>query len=125
MSIFKKLFKRPVKTDKSLTDLTHSIDSHTELTERVVKQIIDGKLYDTSKATKIGSVVVPEDEIPDSKLDFRTLYGQEVIIYKGTTKYFIRCCGYIQPVSEAWVRKWIGQQDIEKYIELFGEPELA
>lgn len=118
MSIFKKLFRESAEIDKDFTD-------YTEPKERVVRKIIDGILYDTSKATNVGFVVVPEDEIFCGKACSLTLVGQEVIIYKGTTKYFICYCDYIQPVSEAWVRKWIGQQDIEKYIELFGEPEFA
>jgi len=71
MSIFKKILNKSVETDKSLTDLSQNIDIQTEPKEMVIRKIIDEKLYDTSKATKIGYVVVPEDEIPDSKLYFR------------------------------------------------------
>lgn len=74
MSVFEKLLKESVETD-----LSHSIDidSHMEPTERAIKRIIDGKLYDTSRATKICSVVVPEDEILNSKLHFCTLGGDK------------------------------------------------
>ena len=52
-------------------------------------------------------------------------FKQKVTIYKGNTEFFITYSCYLQPVDEKWVRNWIGKQDIDKYIELFGEPELA
>ena len=93
--------------------------------EWAISKIINGKLYDTSKAQEICSVVVPVDEIPDYNFPFFCLGGQEVTIYKGRTEYFITyyCC--LNQVSEEWVKKWLGEQNVDKYIELFGEPEMA
>ena len=125
MSIFKRDSKDIAELDKQLTDMKTSLEEHTEQKELVIMKIIDGKLYDTSKAKKICSVVVPETEIPECKFPFWTLGGQEVTIYKGNTEFFITYSCYLQPVDEKWVRNWIGKQDIDKYIELFGEPELA
>lgn len=64
-------------------------------------------------------------EIPDCKLCLSSIFGEKVTIYKGNTEYFITYYSYLQPVDEEWVKRWIGKQNIEKYIELFGEPELA
>ena len=125
MSILRKKSKKAIELCENHEAHTSEFENHAEPIERPIRAIIDGKMYDTSKAKKIGSVVVRENEISGSKLDFCTYGGQEVIIYKGNTKYFIRYYCYLQPVSEAWVREWLGKQNIEKYIELFGEPELA
>ena len=125
MSIFKRKIEDITEVDKLLTDMVPVLEEHSEQKELVIRKIIDGKLYDTSKAKKICSVVVPETEIPECKIPFWTLGGQEVTIYKGNTELFITYSCYLQPVDEKWVRNWIGKQDIDKYIELFGEPELA
>lgn len=92
---------------------------------RILKAIIDGKLYDTSKAKEIGSVILHSEEIPNYDLPISYLGGQEVIIYKGITEWFIAYFYILQPVSEEWVRETLGKHNVGKYIELFGEPELA
>lgn len=125
IGIFKRESKDIAELDKALTDMVPTSEEHSEQKELVIRKIIDGKLYDTSKAEKICSVVVPEREIPKCKLYFCTLGGQKVTIYKGNTEFFIVYLSCLQPVDEEWVRNWIGKQDIDKYIELFGEPELA
>ena len=125
MSIFKRKSKDVAEVDKPLTDMVPGSEEHTEQKELVIRAIIDGKLYDTSKAEKFCTVTVPEQEIPGCKFPFWTLGGQKVIIYKGNTEFFITYSCYLQTVDEEWVRNWIGKQDIDKYIELFGEPELA
>lgn len=125
MNIFKRKSKDIAELDKALTDMVPALEEHDEPKELVIRKIIDGKLYDTSKAEKICTVVVPEDEIPECKFPFWTLGGQKVTIYKGNTEFFITYSCYLQPVDEEWVRNWIGKKDIDKYIELFGEPELA
>ena len=125
MSIFKRKIEDITEVDKLLTDMVPVSEEHSEQKELVIRKIIDGKLYDTSNAKNICSVVVPENEIPECKFPFWTLGGQKVTIYKGNTEFFITYSCYLQPVDEKWVRNWIGKQDIDKYIELFGEPELA
>lgn len=125
MGIFKRESKDISELDKQLTDMEPAPEEHSELKDCEIRKIIGGKLYDTSKAEKICTVAVPEQEIPEYKFPFWTLGGQEVKIYKGNTEYFIVYLSCLQPVDEEWVRNWIGKQDIDKYIELFGEPELA
>lgn len=124
-NIFKRESKDIAELDKALTDMVPALEEHDEPKELVIRKIIDGKLYDTSKAEKICTVLVPEAEIPECKFPFWTLGGQKVTIYKGNAEFFITYSCYLQPVDEEWVRSWIGKKDIDKYIELFGEPELA
>lgn len=125
MSIFKRKVKEIAEFENSLVNTKPDTEEHTEQKEWAISKIINGKLYDTSKAQEICSVVVPVDEIPDYNFPFFCLGGQEVTIYKGRTEYFITyyCC--LNQVSEEWVKKWLGEQNVDKYIELFGEPEMA
>ena len=125
MSIFKRKVKEIAEFENSLVNTKPDTEEHTEQKEWAISKIINGKLYDTSKAQEICSVVVPVDEIPDYNFPFSCLGGQEVTIYKGRTEYFITyyCC--LNQVSEEWVKKWLGEQNVDKYIELFGEPEMA
>lgn len=88
-----------------------------------VRVVINHKLYDTSKAQKICDIVVPGEELSDIPLT--NLFGKHVTVYKGNAEYFIAGYSTIVPVDEQWVREWLGKRNVEKYIELFGEPELA
>ena len=125
MSIFKRKIEDITEVDKLLTDMMPVSEEHTEQKEFVIRAIVDGKFYDTSKAEKICTVQVTIHEIPDCKLCIGSIFGEKVTIYKGNTEYFITYYSYLQPVDEEWVKRWLGKQNIEKYIELFGEPELA
>lgn len=125
MSIFNRKSKNIAEIDKELTGKESVSEEHTEQKEFVIRVIVDGKLYDTSKAEKVCTVQVTIHEIPDCKLCVGSIFGEKVTIYKGNTEYFITYCSYLQPVDEEWVKRWLGKQNIEKYIELFGEPELA
>lgn len=91
----------------------------------VLQIIVNGKLYDTSKATHICDLYLDHREIPNFKPVLCCLMGEDVSLYKGNTEYFIAYCGYIEPVTEEWVKDILGQYNTEKYIEQFGEPELA
>ena len=91
----------------------------------VVSKIIGGKLYDTSKATHICDLCLWSEKIPEYKLMVHSLCGEDVSLYKGNTEWFISYHCVIQPVSEEWVKDIFGLHKPEKYIELFGEPELA
>lgn len=125
MNIFKRKSKDITELDKPLTDMISVSDEHTEQKELTLQKIIDGKLYDTSKAYKVCTVQLTMHEIPDCKLCVGSFFGEKVTIYKGNTEYFITYYSYLQPVSEELVKNWLGDQNFEKYIELFGEPELA
>ena len=91
----------------------------------VLQRIVNGKLYDTSKATHICDLCLDHREIPNFKPILCCIMGEDVSFYKGNTEYFIAYCGYIEPVTEEWVKDLLGQYKPKKYIELFGEPELA
>lgn len=89
----------------------------------IVRAVINHKLYDTFKAQKICDIIVPGEEL--SGIPLTNLFGKHVTVYKGNAEYFIEGYSTIIPVDEQWVREWIGKRNVEKYIELFGEPELA
>lgn len=91
--------------------------------ENVVRAVIDNKLYDTSKAQKICDITVPIMELPN--IPCFDGFGKRVRVYKGNTEYFVEGCAIITHVDEKWVKKWLGKLNVEKYIELFGTPELA
>lgn len=77
------------------------------------------------KATHICDLCLDHREIPNFKPILCCIMGEDVSFYKGNTEYFIAYCGYIEPVTEEWVKDLLGQYKPKKYIELFGEPELA
>lgn len=108
--------KKKVK-DNSIVD--------TEPQRKVVRKIINGKLYDTSKAQKICHILISHRDIPEYKLIVCNLCGEEVDIYIGSTEFFLEYSGVIQPVTEEWGKEVLGKRNVDKYIELFGEPELA
>lgn len=114
---FKKRVKETASLDKVLID--------TEPQRRVLKAIIDGKLYDTLKAEEICSLILHREDIPNYNSIVCYLGGQEVIVYKGNVEWFIVYFYTLQPVSEEWVKEMLGKHNVEKYIELYGEPELA
>ena len=95
----------------------------TEENTSIVRAVINHKLYDTAKAQKICDIVVPSEEL--SGIPLTNLFGKHVTVYKGNAEYFIAGYSTIVPVDEQWVREWLGKRNVEKYIELFGEPELA
>ena len=104
-------FKKKVEElERALTD------KQEEPKERVVRKIIDGKLYDTSKAVKITSYEI-----------FSILLGVKITctLYKGNEEWFEDMEGYIFPKTEAGAKKILAEHDVDKYIQYFGEPELA
>lgn len=117
-------FKKRKKNDISKIDAD-------KITTGVMKEkhadirVINGKLYDTSKATYICDLCLLRDDIPNYDLIIFDLRGEDVSIYKGNSEWFITLYGNIKPVTEEWVKDILGQYNTEKYIELFGEPELA
>lgn len=73
-----------------------------------MKQIIDGFLYDTDTAEQI------------------YLETQRNVGYYMTSKrkFFVAySTGEIRVVDENFVRDFLGKNDINKYIEIFGEPQ--
>lgn len=93
------------------------------------KSIINGKLYDTEKSTKIC-------QTKDHRLLFITPNGNyfscdtengeyiqsgEDVVYQ----VFAVIYSDIRPETEQYTRENIGMYDVEKYVELFGEVEEA
>lgn len=73
-------------------------------------QIINGLLYDTTSAK-----LIYLDETNNRRW-YKTQNGNYFVLY-GT--------GEIAQKSEEAVKDYLGQRDVEKYIELFGEPQEA
>lgn len=97
-------------------------------TETVVRNVIDGKLYDTSKATRICAIWIPKQEIP-FELHPTGILGclEEYIVdlYVGNQTFFCVFCDRVFVVSDEWAKKWLGICNVDKYIAIFGKPELA
>lgn len=75
-----------------------------------MKRIINGLMYDTDV-----SDVIFTDEINMRRL-YRSQNGRFFMFFQN---------GEIVPKDEESVKKYLGEHDTEKYIELFGEVEGA
>lgn len=110
------------------SDIAQKSELKADKAETVVRIIIDGKLYDTSRATKICTMCIPKQEIP-SKLHptgiLGCLDGYDVDLYRGKQTFFCVFCKRVFVVSNEWTKKWLGICNADKYIEMFGKPELA
>lgn len=76
-----------------------------------MKQIIDGKLYDTSKATLI--------YIDNDLWKPRNYYQTN----KGTYFCWFRRNGKLDIVDESIIKSVLAEHDVDKYIEIFGAVE--
>lgn len=76
----------------------------------MMKKIIDNLLYDTET-----SELIHNDEI-NKRLWYLTPNGNYFCFFKN---------GDIVPKTEEAVKDYLGKNDVEKYIELFGEPQEA
>lgn len=97
---------------------------------RHCKQIVDGLLYDTQKATQIAWGIFVTDSGRYFKVDVKEEntweyeYDEETKEQvQNNVKYFIY--NNIQPLTEERIKVIIGLEDVDKYIELFGEVEEA
>ena len=75
-----------------------------------MKRVVDGLLYDTDS-----SELIYTDEDKHRKL-FKTENGNFFMLF---------ITGEIQPKSEESTKDYLGKYDVNKYIEIFGEPEKA
>ena len=115
------MFLKNKKDGDIVIDL--DINTNVESNKKIRPVIINNKLYDITKATKIFEGTLFKLDMPEY---FDTIYAFTIVsIYKGNTEWFCLVCGLIVVVDEEWVKKVLGRYDVEKYIELFGEPELA
>lgn len=75
-----------------------------------MKQIINDLLYDTEKSTLIYTE-------KDTKRR----------LFQTPNNHFFMCyiSGEIVPKSESETKDYLGERDIDKYIEIFGEPKEA
>ena len=75
-----------------------------------MKKVIKGLLYDTDTAT-----MVYFEENTKRRL-YRTPKGNFFIMYPN---------GIITPKTEEETKSYLGEKDVDAYIEIFGEPEEA
>ena len=69
------------------------------------KVIINNKLFDFDRLEKVTEL--------------------RLKIYKGEKEFYGIMDEGIVEVDENWLKELLGKYDVEKYIEVFGEPELA
>lgn len=75
-----------------------------------MKKIVDGLLYDTDKSELIYT------DVANKRRLFKTENNRFFIVYNN---------GEIVPKTEQNAKDYLGERDIDKYIELFGEVENA
>lgn len=75
-----------------------------------MKKIVDGKMYDTDVSEEIYL-----DEMTNRRI-FQTKKGNYFLLYPN---------GEVVPKTEDEIKEFLGLNDTEKYIALFGEVEEA
>lgn len=75
-----------------------------------MKKIINNLLYDTEL-----SELIYHDEVKNRRW-YRTPNGNYFVFY---------ATGEITPKTEESVKEYLGRNNVDKYIELFGEPQEA
>lgn len=121
--MLKRLFRR-WKAGEYAADKTVTED---ELLVHVpIRQIIHGRLYDTSKAELLGSVRIPEAvrrRIPE---EFRYCdpTGMCRLYRTESGNFFAEYHLQIAPVREWEAKRALGR-DVSRYVEIFGEVEEA
>ena len=122
---FKKRNKQAEEISEPIIDKSENELKQTDNEPKSISKIISGKLYDTSRATHICYLHLWWEKIPGYNSTVYHIFGEDADLYKGNAEYFLAVHGDIKPVTEEWVKDILGQYNTEKYIELFGEPELA
>lgn len=75
-----------------------------------MQRIINGLLYDTQNAK-----IIHEDKLTERTL-YMTNNGNFFMIFRN---------GEIVPRTEESAKEYLGERDVEKYIEVWGKPEDA
>lgn len=113
--------------NKSITE--HEI--HRDIKDTVLhcKSIIDNLLYDTETSELLCK--------SNGKAYFKTKNGRyfSCDVSVSTESYYYSTCDFVfettyiysntEPTSADYIKSVLGRFDVEKYIELFGEPEEA
>lgn len=76
----------------------------------MMRKVVNGKLYDTDKS----ELVYTEEE--GKRWLYRTKKGSFFKAYSTND---------IVPITDEQAKEYLGEHDVEKYIEYFGEPEEA
>ena len=76
-----------------------------------MQRIIDGYIYDTETATLL---YTDDSKYPRKTEYYMTSKGNFFAVYSN---------GELQVVEEQFIKDLLGKYDIEKYIEIFGEPK--
>lgn len=74
-----------------------------------MRKVINGLLYDT----EISELIYSED---NERFLYKTKNGNFFAMYRN---------GEIFSRSESQVKEYLGEKDVDKYIEIFGKPEDA
>ena len=119
------LFKNKHIKQQSQDFTQDNDEKNKDSSQKPVRKIINGKMYDTSKAAHVCDLCLWREEMPDYDLPIYCLGGESVSLYRGKSKWFIELYGDITPVEDIWVKDTLGKHNVDKYIEIFGEPELA
>ena len=119
------LFKNKHIKQQSEDFTQDNAERNEDSSQKPVRNIIDGKMYDTSKSAHVCDLCLWHEEIPDYNLPIYRFGGENVSLYRGNSKWFIELYGDITPVEDSWVKDILGKHNVDKYIELFGEPQLV
>ena len=76
-----------------------------------MRQVLDGKLYDTQKA----KVVYKDNKSEDKRQLWQMISTQSF--------FFTFADGHIEPITRPEAEKYLGLVDVDVYIQMFGEPQ--
>lgn len=90
--------------------------------DKPIKAVIDGLLYDTSKADRICEYVVENEDMSVSGMKF--WFVEAILFRTGNGRFFIQQFRRIYPCDEKLAKKILSVQP-DKYQKIFGEVEEA
>lgn len=97
------------------------------------KAIINNKLYDTEKAKRLGIIdrsitnVTVLFKTPNNSFFTCEQFTEQMRKDNDKIAYIISNVRYshIRPTTEDRIKNWLGENNVDKYVELFGEVEEA
>lgn len=90
--------------------------------EKPIAAVIDGFLYDTSKADKICEYFVENEDMAASGMTFGLI--KAILFRTKNGRFFIQQIGRIYPCDDKLAKKILSYQP-DKYQEIFGKVEKA